>query len=130
MAMKKTFTLLVALLVCVGVMAQIDTTTSVVIKKADKMEFEHRLSYAGQYQEISGVTQILGIVFSGIGTGLMVAHLKTGKEGFALGSYGCFGVGGALLITSGGFKIAHGAEIRNLRLKYGANQYSYPESRK
>jgi len=123
--MKQLCTLIAALLVCAISYAQIDTTTSVVIRKADQMEFEHRMMYAGQYQQVSGVTMILGTVFSGLGTGLMVAHLKTGKQGYALGAYGCFGVGGALLITSGGFKIAHGYEIKNMKLRYGPGEYTY-----
>lgn len=124
--MKKFYVLFFVIFLAVSAKAQTDTTISVVITKADRKEFDHRMTFAGSYQQVSGVTQILGIVFSGVGTGLMVAHLKTGKEGYALGAYGCFGVGGTLLITSGGFKIAHGAEIRNMRLKYSPGQYTYP----
>lgn len=128
--MKQFFTLIAVAVLCISASAQTDTSVSVVITKADRKEFDHRMTFAGNYQQISGVTQILGIIFTGVGTGLLVANLKTGREGYALGAYGCFGVGGTLLITSGGFKIAHGSEIRRMRIKYSPGQYSYPESRK
>lgn len=124
--MKNIYAFLFASLLSLTVSAQTDTLQSVVITKADRKEFDHRMTFAGSYQQISGVTQILGIVFSGVGTGLLVANLKTGKEGYGIGAYACFGVGGTFLITSGGFKIANGTEIRNMRFKYGAGQYTYP----
>lgn len=120
----KSIAFVVALFIATISNAQVDTTKSVVITKNDSKEFDYRMKFAGHYQEISGVTQILGIVVLGTGTGLMIAHLKNGKSGFAQGAYACFGIGGALTITSAGFKIANGYEIRQMRLN-NYDQYYY-----